>query len=91
MSQGAAVGRRLLLWLQTTHFADQNSAHLPRERSADDGLLAIRSCWPSGAAISTSPLAGGLLRTRGRRLQTFVPVFFLLRQFRRGKKYHKIS
>lgn len=49
MSQGAAVGGCLLLWLQTMHFADQNSAlSLPlllREHSADCRLLAIRSCY----------------------------------------------
>lgn len=48
MSQGAAVGGCPLLWLQTMHFADQNSACLfllSQENTADYGLLAIRRCY----------------------------------------------
>jgi len=57
MSRGAAPGGCLLLWLETTHFADRNSACLLL-LSAGNTLL-ITGCWRLGAAISTGPPARG--------------------------------
>lgn len=58
--QGAALGGCLLLWLQTIHLADQNSACLslpPREH----WITGIRSCYQHQPARGRP---GGLLQTQ---------------------------